>query len=85
MRCLCSTSWPTPPGDILCCVLCFAYAYAKVWGGGGTYDYACVKCVGFYRNKFAKNHAFWRSGTVVDPLLAPSMSSPDCPQAPPSD
>ena len=24
-----------PPRDILCCVLCCAYAYAKVWGGGG--------------------------------------------------
>ena len=34
MRCLCSTSWPTPPpSDILCCVLCCAYAYAKVCGG----------------------------------------------------
>ena len=51
MRCLCSTSGPPiPPRDILCCVLCCAYAYAKVCvcGGGGTYDYACVKCVGFY-------------------------------------
>ena len=40
-----------PPRDILCCVLCCAYAYAKVCvcgGGGSTYDYACVKCVGFY-------------------------------------
>ena len=26
---------PAPPRDILCCVLCCAYAYAKVWGGGG--------------------------------------------------
>ena len=25
---------PPPPRDILCCVLCCAYAYAKVWGGG---------------------------------------------------
>ena len=22
-----------PPRDILCCVLCCAYAYAKMWGG----------------------------------------------------
>ena len=37
MRCLCLTSWPTlPPRDILCCVLCRAYAYAKVCGGGGA-------------------------------------------------
>ena len=40
MRCLCSTSWPTlAPHDILCGVLCCAYAYAKVcvWGGGGAH------------------------------------------------
>ena len=37
------------PRDILCCVLCCAYAYAEVCGGGGgIYDYACVKCVGFH-------------------------------------
>ena len=40
---------PLPTLDILCYVLYCAYAYAKVCvGGGGTYAYACIKCVDFY-------------------------------------
>ena len=54
MRCLCLPSYPPLPTiDILCCVLCCAYAYAKlcVCVCGTTHTpqaYACVKCVGFY-------------------------------------
>ena len=34
MRCLCLPSYPPHTLDILCCVLCCAYAYAKLGGGG---------------------------------------------------
>ena len=43
---------PTHPSlDIVCCVLCYAYAFAKQCAcqvGGGVYAYACIKCVGCY-------------------------------------
>ena len=51
MRCLWSASYTTLPTlDIVCCVLCCAYAPAQlcVCLGGGAYVYACVKCVGCY-------------------------------------
>ena len=50
MRCLCLASYHSlPTVDILCCVLCPVYAYAKLCvGGGGTYAFACIKSSGFY-------------------------------------